>query len=74
MKTKYKFIYFEEVENDMFPEEKKIWWVKNNRSKSRIGSIEWYPPWSQYCFMPESQTVFNNTCLADIQNFIGQLK
>ena len=50
-----------------------VWLVVNNTSGSLLGGIEWYPPWRQYVFMPEGQTVFNNGCLKDIQDFLTEL-
>lgn len=66
MKTEYKFIHFRRI-ND------KEWAVKNNKTKGHIGEISYYSPWRQYVFEGFSGCVFNNTCLADIQHFIGQL-
>ena len=41
----------------------------NSRGEYRLGLIKWYPPWSQYCFFPERDSVFNKTCLDDISDF-----
>jgi len=46
----------------------------NIRSGTPLGAVGWYSPWRQYCFFPIYDTVFNATCLADIQDFIGQAK
>jgi hypothetical protein len=74
MKTKYKFIYFEEVRSDLFQDEKKSFKMKNNRSKKTLGTIDWYEPWKRYCFIPSDLAVFDDSCLSDIIHFIGQLK
>jgi len=39
-----------------------------------LGIIKWYAPWRQYCFYPGFETVFNNTCLLDIVEFLNKLK
>ncbi|MDE1768910.1 MAG: hypothetical protein KGH62_06130, partial [Candidatus Micrarchaeota archaeon] len=38
-----------------------------------IGTIRWYPRWRQYSFFPDKETVWNNGCLRDLQNFIYQI-
>jgi hypothetical protein len=47
--------------------------VFNKRSNSKLGSIRWYGAWRQYCFHPESQTIFNRGCLIDINQVIDDL-
>jgi hypothetical protein len=53
----------------------KIVHVINISSGNDLATIEWYGSWRQYCFMPtmEFDTVWNNTCLADIIAVIDQL-
>jgi hypothetical protein len=65
MKTKYKFIYFEQNGN--------TWLCKNNKSKGLLGKIEYYSPWRQYCYFPLTQAVYSDGCLSDIADFIKQL-
>ncbi len=74
MKTKYKFIHFEINASRLFCKDKPMWYVKNNRTTATLGIIDWYQPWRQYCFSPFHNTIFNDSRLADIQHFIGQLK
>jgi len=38
-----------------------------------LGRISWYGAWRQYTFSPTYPTVWNNTCLKDIINFLEQL-
>jgi hypothetical protein len=50
--------------------------VINKSSEEEIATIEWYPAWRQYCFMPERfefTTIWNNTCLEDVVSVINQL-
>ncbi len=39
---------------------------------SSLGEVKWYGSWRQYCFFPESDTVWNATCLKDIQAFLDE--
>jgi len=50
-----------------------VWLVVNNSSGGLLGGIEWYSQWRQYVFMPEGETIFNNGCLKDIQDFLTEL-
>lgn len=70
MKTKYKFIYFEKG----ISQGKEFWAIKNNKTTTTLGFIRYYKPWRQYVFESMRDSVFNDTCLADIQHFMGQLK
>jgi hypothetical protein len=72
MKTKYKYIHFEEIP---LPRKTSTWSIRNNKSGSLLGVIKWYGPWRQYCFFPSSygEVVFNKGCLEDINDFITQL-
>ena len=47
--------------------------VVSRSSDEELGRIEWYCAWRQYCFMPHSNTIWNNNCLVDVQNFITAL-
>ena len=66
MKTKYKFIYFKQLENSL--------WACNNKSNEPLGYVEYYPQWKQYVFSTLTpDVVFNVSCLQDIIHFIKQL-
>lgn len=39
-----------------------------------LGEIKWFGRWRQYAFFPEGSTVWNKTCLDDVQNCIELLK
>lgn len=68
MKTKYKFIYFEQLESS-------LWLCKNNKSKATLGLVQWYSKWKQYVFSQYSEDViFSVDCLKNIIDFIEQLK
>lgn len=75
MKVKYKYIHFVEASGDnKYVNGKHAYECINNRTKSELAIIFWYAPWKEYCFTQSAQgVIFNNTCLADVQNFIEQL-
>jgi len=66
----YKYIHFYLLESKG---KTKVYECRNNRSNSCLGLVKWYGPWRQYCFFPMGETVFNNGCLTDIQEFIKKL-
>ena len=67
---KYKYIHFVKVADKA---KTAVWECRNNRSSDGLGTVEWYGPWRQYCFCPEVATVFNTSCLADIQDFLDKV-
>jgi len=52
-----------------------VWDVLTTSGGVRLGTIRWYGPWRQYCFMPDpdAETVFSAGCLQDIESHIKQL-
>jgi len=65
------YLVFDELET---PKRKtKVINVINIKGDDVIGMIEWYGPWRQYCFFPEFDTVWNMTCLNDINELIQKL-
>lgn len=50
-----------------------IWNVLAKRTNFILGQIKWYSPWRQYCFFPSPMSIFNNSCMSDIQDFIKGL-
>ena len=73
MKTKYRFIHFEGVEEDPVEDTLPHWRCVNNKHKHCIGRVEWYPQWKMKCFFPKRGMVFSKDCLEDICDFIKQL-
>ena len=47
--------------------------IVNKSANDEIGIIDWYSPWRQYCFTPGYGTVWNNTCLEDVNDVIQML-
>lgn len=39
-----------------------------------LGTVEWYPRWRQYCFMPHSYCVFSAGCLRELAAFLDSVK
>ena len=53
----------------------KIFMVVTNNDGIELGHIKWHAPWRQYIFRPETNTIFEKTCLADITHFLeAQMK
>jgi len=52
-----------------------VWDVLTTSNGVLLGTIRWYGPWRQYCFMPETdaETVFSAGCLQDVEAHIRQL-
>ena len=70
MKTEYQYLRFELIETKP---KTTVWGCLNKKSGTKLGEVKWYGPWRQYCYFPLLQAVYNNGCLADIQDFIDQL-
>ena len=47
-----------------------MYWVVSKRDVF-LGAIRWHAPWRQYAFYPSDKTIFNQTCLDDIQEFLA---
>jgi len=47
---------------------------KKDEWDDELAEIEWYPEWRQYCFMPVVYTVWNDSCLKDIVEFLEFLR
>lgn len=46
-----------------------VWNVSNKRG-TPLGKIKWFSKWRSYCFYPASDTVFNTSCLRDVQTVV----
>ena len=73
MTTRFKFIHFNEVPNNSDKTTK--WLCRNNKTEEILGTVQWYGPWRQYCFLPSPgyELVFSAGCLGDIEGFIARL-
>jgi hypothetical protein len=46
----------------------KSWSVSSNGYD--LGTVRWYAPFRRYCFFPKSDTVFDASCLSELQVFV----
>jgi hypothetical protein len=67
VEKRYRFIHITDISSKP---KANVYGVFNNANSYCLGTIEWYVPWRQYCFIPLSGTVFSAGCLADIMDFI----
>ena len=44
-----------------------------DRSGSIIGTVDYYKAWKQYCFSPESGSIFSDGCLGSMSDFLEGL-
>jgi len=47
--------------------------VVNRTHDEEIGVIKWFSRWRQYCFFPHHNTIWNKTCLEDVNEVITSL-
>ena len=66
-----KWIRFDEIPNEK--KKTKTFEINTKDSNALLGHIKWYGAWRCYAFYPEPNTVFERTCMNDIQNFINNL-
>lgn len=52
------------------------YFIVNKSQGVRLAVIKWYGAWRQYCFfpVPGAETVWNASCLANIQAFLKLLR
>ena len=70
LKTEYKYISFKLTDVEDY---KKGAECLNKKSGLCLGYVEYYKPWKQYVIEFLEDCVFNNSCLLDIADFLGQL-
>lgn len=66
MKTKYKYV-------EMKLDNGKVWHVGNHKTNDYLGTIQYYPRWKEWEFLPNPDTGYTHVCLVDIADFINQL-
>ena len=55
-------------------EKTNVWQVATKDLKEKLGEIKWFPHWRKYAFIPYEETIYENTCLHDMADFIeGQM-
>lgn len=50
------------------------YWIRNKDNGCMLGEIKWYGPFRKYSFFPESEIVFEKTCLEDIARFLSDVE
>lgn len=48
----------------------KIWHVIALSGGDSLGFVKWFSRWRKYCFYPVGNTIFEETCLNEIVEFI----
>lgn len=66
----YKYLNLVEINS---PTKTKVFDVLNKVFNTYLGQIKWYAPWRKYCYFPSDGLVFDEGCLADINDFINKL-
>jgi hypothetical protein len=70
----YKYIVFKS-DNEIFQERKKRpdYECRNKKDGTLLGLLCWCAAWRQYCYYPETNTMYSQGCLEDIADFIKNL-
>lgn len=71
MKMRYTYVYFYLQAQTS---KTKVWRCRNNKNQNLLGTVKWFSRWRQYCFFPETNTIFSIGCMKDIMYFIEQVK
>lgn len=50
-----------------------VWRVNATETKEVLGFVKWYSKWRQYCFEPNTYTLFEKTCLKEMSQFLVEL-
>jgi len=67
---KSEYLIFKEIQS---LRKTKVIGVYSKSSNAVLGTICWYSPWRQYCWMPLPGTVFSYGCNEDINKTIKEL-
>ena len=65
MKTKYKYIEFEDQGH--------YWLCRNHKYGGNIGMVEYNARWKKWEYVPGNNTAYTADCIADIAQFMNQL-
>jgi hypothetical protein len=68
------FEHFEIVQQPRLQGRKTHIYSVEKHDGTKLGYIDWYGPWRQYCFYPAGQTLWSLGCLDDIATFLTDLK
>ena len=70
-KTDYKYIRF--IETEKKPKTS-VWECRNKESDFLLGVVKYYGPFRKYSWFPESNTVFEFTCMSNINQFLSEVE
>jgi hypothetical protein len=73
MKTEYKHIFFEKWTLLSKKADNPEYNCRNNKTKTILGYISYYEPWSCYVWQGKENCCFDKNCLRDIADFLDQL-
>ncbi len=71
MLTDYEYIRIEKIDSKL---KTNMYAIHNIKTGAVLGVIKWFGAWRQYCFFPNSLTIFSKGCLNDIESFLDNLK
>lgn len=72
--TKYlAFVLPDKEQGVTQPAKTKLVAVVNIHHEEVIAEIKWFSKWRQYCFYPYPNTIWNITCLNDVNTVIEEL-
>ena len=69
-KKEYKFITIMDEGNTF--DGRSVYHIVNNKDQKQIGMLAYYRPWNQYVFESVEDSVFNNSCLRHILDFMDK--
>lgn len=49
----------------------RAWAVRSKKHGDELAVIKWYGAWRQYAVFPTTGTIWNRTCLDDLNDFIS---
>jgi len=47
-------------------------WTVVDQAGYRLGAVSWWAPWRRYTFRPDSNTVYDPSCLMTIASFVAE--
>jgi hypothetical protein len=65
------YLEFIELPND--GKKTRKYQVVSKKWQYPLGEIKFFNHWRQYAFFPAPDTIFNNTCMNDLVNFIKSI-
>lgn len=73
VKLKYRHINFTSEDDEAMPVRLRHYKCRNNKSGDILAEVRYYTAWRKFVVNFDPGCIFDNTCLADIQDFLGQL-